>query len=97
MPASSGAEPHHQTRIAEWLRGELQSAYHLVEEAATPTRNAQLAIVTDPLEDLGEAMLNRDFTRIAQLQPARFAIRVLQAGAGRPSAGEEPLSSAGGW
>ncbi len=55
-------EPHHKSaRIAEWLRGELQSSYHLLEEAATPVRTAQLADAIDPLEELGDLILKRDF------------------------------------
>ena len=44
LAASLGDEPHHQSaRVAEWLRGELQSSYHLLEEAATPAKAAELA------------------------------------------------------
>ncbi len=65
-------EPHHKSaRIADWLRGELQASYHLLEEAATPVRTDQLAGAIDPLEELGDLILKRDFPRIAQVQPGR--------------------------
>ena len=35
-------EPHHRSaRVAEWLRGELEASYHLLEEAAAPVRSGQ--------------------------------------------------------
>src|SRR5271157_5542234 len=35
-------EPYHRSaRIAEWLRGELEASYHLLEEAATPARSGK--------------------------------------------------------
>jgi hypothetical protein len=67
-----GAEPHHRTaRVASWLQNELQSSYHLLEQAATPDRSNQLASRSDPLEELGEQIARRDFTRIARLQVGR--------------------------
>ena len=72
-----GDEPHHRSaRIAEWLRGELESSYHLFEQAATPLKTTELAARTDPLEVLGDSILKRDFARIAQVRPRqerRFA------------------------
>jgi hypothetical protein len=63
-----GDEPHHRNaRVAEWLRGELESSYHLLEQAATPVRSPEVASVIDPLEEIGESLARRDFTRIAQL------------------------------
>jgi hypothetical protein len=62
-------EPHHRNaRIAEWLRGELEASYHFLEEAATPRRSAQLTSSTDPLEELGNQVARRDFSRIAQIR-----------------------------
>jgi hypothetical protein len=61
--------PHHRTaRVAEWLRGELETSYHLLEQAVTPARSARLASSVDPLEELGDQLARRDFTRIAQMQ-----------------------------
>ncbi len=88
-----GDEPHHRSaRIAEWLRGELQSTYHLLEQAATPTHAAGLADAIDPLEELGDMILNRDFPRIAQVQPgkARDSL-VLQTAAGKSPHGDDSM------
>jgi hypothetical protein len=67
-----GDEPHHRSaRVSEWVRNELESAYHLLEDAATPTtRSAQLTTSADPLEELGDRLARRDFTRIAQMLPS---------------------------
>ncbi len=62
-------EPHHRNaRVAEWLRGELEASYHFLEQAATPTRSAQLASSADPLEELANQLARRDFSRIAQMR-----------------------------
>ena len=72
LAADLQAEPHHRTaRVASWLQNELQSSYHLLEQAATPDRSDQLAARRDPLEELGEQIAGRDFTRIARLQVGR--------------------------
>ncbi len=64
-----GAEPHHRTaRVASWLQNELQSSYYLFEQSVTPERTNQLTASRDPLEELGEQIARRDFTRIAQMQ-----------------------------
>ena len=64
-----GDEPHHRTaRVAEWLRGELETSYHLLEQAATPVRSTKVASASDPLEEIGDQIARRDFTRIVQLQ-----------------------------
>jgi len=63
------SEPHHHNaRVAEWLRGELESAYHFMERAATPTRSAEVASAVDPLEELGSQVAERDFFRVAQMR-----------------------------
>jgi hypothetical protein len=63
------SEPHHRSaRVSEWLRAELQGSYHLLEEAVTPIRSAELLSSVDPLEELGGQIARRDFTRIARLQ-----------------------------
>ena len=65
-----GDEPHHRSaRVAEWLRSELESSYHLLEQAATPVRSPQLASIADPLEELGDQIAQRDYARIAQMHP----------------------------
>ena len=62
LASELGDEPHHRiARIAEWLRAELESSYHLLEQAATPARTPDLAARTDPLEELGDSILKRDF------------------------------------
>ena len=64
-------EPHHRSaRVAEWLRGELEASYHLLEEAAAPFRGGQRVAVFDPLEELGELVIRRDYTKLALLQSA---------------------------
>ncbi len=70
LASELGDEPQHRSaRIAEWLRGELYSSYHLLEKAATPVKTPDLQAGTDPLEELGDSILQRDFPRIAQAQP----------------------------
>ncbi len=87
-----GDEPHHRSaRVANWLRGELQASYHLFEEGATPKNAPGLARV-DPLEELGDSILKRDFTRIAQVQPGKGQDSlVLRTATGRASRVEEPI------
>ena len=66
------AEPHHRTaRIAEWLRGELEASYHVLQQSATPRQSADLAASVDPLEELGDRIVKRDFAAIAKIQLAR--------------------------
>jgi hypothetical protein len=65
-------EPHHRTaRVSEWLRQELEASYQFLEQAATPDRSGALNAGADPLEELGELVARRDFTRIAQMQVQR--------------------------
>lgn len=62
-------EPHHRNaRIAEWLRGELEASYHFLEEAATHSGSGALASSRDPLEELGNQVAKRDFSRISQMR-----------------------------
>jgi hypothetical protein len=66
------SEPHHKSaRIAEWLRGELEASYHLFEQAARPTKTGTLASSVDPLEEIGNRIVSRDFAGIAQARAAR--------------------------
>lgn len=59
-------EPHHRSsRVAEWLRGELEVSYELLEEAATPAKQLE---VLDPLEQLGDMVVHRDYARLAHYQ-----------------------------
>ena len=70
-----GDEPHHRSaRVAEWLRGELESSYHLLEQAATPTAVGR-ARRSQPIRSKSSATrsLERDFARIAQMQPTTDA------------------------
>jgi hypothetical protein len=65
-------EPHHRAaRVSEWVRGELEASYQLLEQAATPVRSSGLAASLDPLEQVGEWVASRDFGRIARLQVGR--------------------------
>ena len=86
-------EPHHRSaRLAEWLRGELESSYHLLEGAATPAKTADLASRTDPLEALGDSILKRDFARIAQAQPRkRTDALVMTTAMGARAQPDEPM------
>ena len=64
-------EPHHRSaRVAEWLRGELEASYHLLEEAAAPMRSGQRLAAFDPLEELGELVVRRDYTKLASCGPS---------------------------
>lgn len=57
-------EPHHRsTRISEWLRGELESAYPMLERAAATGGDSVEA--GDPLETLGDLIARRDFGALA--------------------------------
>ena len=61
-------EPHHRSaRIAEWLRGELEASYHVLQQAAAPSHSANLAARVDPLDELGSRIVSRDFVAIAQM------------------------------
>ena len=75
-------EPHHRSaRVADWLRGELEASYQLLEEAATPVRGGQRIATFDPLEEIGELVMRRDYTKLAQLQQASTTDQqVLRAG-----------------
>ena len=67
-----GDEPHHRAaRVSEWVRGELEASYHFLEQAATPAPSAGLTASTDPLEELGDRIASRDFSRIAQMRVPR--------------------------
>jgi hypothetical protein len=62
-------EPHHRSaRVGEWLRGELEACYHLLEEAATPARSGPRLAAVDPLEEIGDLVVRRDYARLAGLQ-----------------------------
>ena len=64
-------EPHHRSaRVADWLRGELEASYQLLEEAATPVRGGQRVAMFDPLEEVGDLVMHRDYTKLAHLQLA---------------------------
>jgi hypothetical protein len=61
-------EPHHRgARIEGWLREELESFYHLLQKSATPDRSGSVISAIDPLEELGEQVSRREFSRIAQI------------------------------
>jgi hypothetical protein len=67
-----GDEPHHRAaRVSEWVRGELEASYPLLEQAATPAPSAGLTASSDPLEELGDRISSRDFSRIAQMRVTR--------------------------
>jgi hypothetical protein len=85
-----GDEPHHKSaRVAEWLAAELQSSYHLFEEAASRSNSNSLSEAPDPLEELGDSILKHDFQRIAQVQPGKTTDSlVLQTAVGKSTAGD---------
>ena len=79
-------EPYHRSaRIAEWLRGELEASYHLLEEAAMPARSGKRVAAFDPLEEVGELLLRRDFVRLAQLQASSMKDAQVMLASGRCS------------
>ena len=66
-------EPHHRSaRVAEWLREELEGSYHLLEAAATPVQESQRVAMADPLEEIGDLLMRRDYARLASLQSERI-------------------------
>ena len=68
-----GDEPHHRSaRVAEWIRAELEGAYPIFERGSAPRRSADLAAAVDPLEVLADHVSNRDFAKIALMQPQRL-------------------------
>jgi hypothetical protein len=67
-----GDDPYHRVaRVSDWVRGELEASYHFLEQAATPAPSVGLTASSDPLEELGNRIASRDFSRIAQMQAAR--------------------------
>ena len=50
------------------MRGELEASYQLLEEAATPVRGGQRVAMFDPLEEVGDLVMHRDYTKLAHLQ-----------------------------
>jgi len=59
-------EPHHRsTRISEWLRGELEAAYPMLERAAASADSGPAAASFDPLEAMGDLIARRDFQAVA--------------------------------
>jgi hypothetical protein len=89
----SGEPYHHDARIAEWLRGELERSYHFLEEAATPTRSGAMASSRDPLEELGDQLSRRDFSRIAQRRPAAAGDSQVKRAGTRPRSDDEALGN----
>lgn len=67
-----GDEPHHRAaRVSEWLRSELEASYQVMEQVATPAPSAGLMASSDPLEEIGDRIAHRDFSRIAQMRDIR--------------------------
>ncbi|WP_165067642.1 hypothetical protein [Paludisphaera rhizosphaerae] len=75
-------EPYHRTaRVAEWLRGEFEASYSILEQTASPKLAARAAasgqavatpvvpVDSDPLEDLGALIARRDFPKLAAMRP----------------------------
>jgi hypothetical protein len=63
------AEPQHRgARIGEWLRGELEASYHLLEETAAPRHVGQRVAAVDPLEEIGDHVVHRNYEKVAALQ-----------------------------
>ena len=65
-----GDDPYHRfARVSDWVRGELEASYHFLEQAATPLPpSVGLTASSDPLEELGDRIASRDFSRIAQMR-----------------------------
>ncbi len=92
LASELGDEPHHRAaRIADWLRTELVSHYHLFEVASRQAKTGGLRASTDPLEELGESIATRDFPRIASSQPGGRSrdVRVVQASTASAQAMDE--------
>jgi hypothetical protein len=67
-----GDDPYHRVaRVSDWVRSELEASYHFLEQAATPAPSVGLTASSDPLEELGDRIASRDFSRIAQMQLTR--------------------------
>jgi hypothetical protein len=67
-----GDDPYHRVaRVSDWVRSELEASYHVLELAATPEPSAGLAASSDPLEELGNRIDGRDFSRVAQMRATR--------------------------
>jgi hypothetical protein len=70
-------EPYHRAaRISEWLRGELEASYALLEQEAaadgsrTPSgQGATPPAESDPFESLGALLARRDYVKIAEMRP----------------------------
>ncbi|AMV38047.1 hypothetical protein [Planctomyces sp. SH-PL62] len=70
-------EPYHRdARIAQWLRGEFEASYSLLEEAVSSSPSSAspqagtgaTAPEEDPLEALGAMVARRDFPKLAALR-----------------------------
>ena len=67
-----GDDPYHRVaRVSDWVRSELEASYHFLEQAATPAPSIGLTVSSDPLEELGDRISKRDFSRIAQMRVDR--------------------------
>jgi hypothetical protein len=85
-------EPHHRTaRVSEWLRQELEASYQFLEQAATPNRSGTPSATTDPLEELGDLVARRDFSRIAQMQLDRKEASQVRLASSEAVDGEDKL------
>ncbi|OJW05816.1 MAG: hypothetical protein BGO49_27000 [Planctomycetales bacterium 71-10] len=71
-------EPYHRAaRIADWLRGEFEASYTMLEQEAAPpttsrTPSGQSAAPpeeSDPFEALGALLARRDYTKLAAMRP----------------------------
>ncbi|WP_148596293.1 hypothetical protein [Aquisphaera giovannonii] len=83
-------EPHHRNaRIAEWLRSELESSYNLFEEKAGPARSGQMMAAVDPLEELGDLLMHRDYPKVAAIQAREMNDGLVRLASGGPTANME--------
>lgn len=85
-------DPYHRVaRVSDWVRGELEASYHFLEQAATPAPSVGLTASSDPLEELGDRISSRDFSRIAQMQVTRSGDAAVQRTSGQSIlAADEP-------
>jgi hypothetical protein len=89
-----GDDPYHRfARVSDWMRGELEASYHVMEIDATPEPSAGLAASSDPLEELSDRIATRDFDKIAAMRVSRGKDSDVQRTAARPAMAAETLGT----
>ncbi|WP_145952280.1 hypothetical protein [Paludisphaera borealis] len=89
-------EPYHRSaRVSEWLRGELEASYSLLEQSVAPpaVASGQSAERGDPLERIAALVVQRDFDGVAKLRQGGLGdSSVLLAGGAQASTPGDPLA-----